>query len=72
MRALLVDKDNKPKWSPATLDAVTSEFIESFFVPLDDKNEFDPKSITLTKEELAAIQAQRIQDAIDSSIVGNR
>lgn len=34
IRAVLVDKDNKPQWSPATLAEVTPELVESYFVPL--------------------------------------
>lgn len=36
IRALLVDKDNAPKWSPATLDAVTPQAVEAHFAPLDE------------------------------------
>ncbi|MBX3569652.1 MAG: enoyl-CoA hydratase/isomerase family protein [Rhizobiaceae bacterium] len=31
VRALLVDKDNAPRWQPASLDAVSDEAIESYF-----------------------------------------
>ncbi|WP_250255361.1 enoyl-CoA hydratase/isomerase family protein [Chryseobacterium sp. Marseille-Q3244] len=31
VRALLVDKDQSPKWHPATLDEVTQEWINSYF-----------------------------------------
>jgi enoyl-CoA hydratase/carnithine racemase len=34
IRAALVDKDRKPKWSPATLDAVDPAAIEAYFAPL--------------------------------------
>ncbi|WP_169568666.1 enoyl-CoA hydratase/isomerase family protein [Sneathiella limimaris] len=34
VRALLVDKDQKPKWSPAELDKVTDEDINVYFDPL--------------------------------------
>lgn len=33
VRALVIDKDNAPKWSPATLDGVTSEMVARFFEP---------------------------------------
>jgi enoyl-CoA hydratase/carnithine racemase len=33
VRALVVDKDNAPKWSPATLEEVTPEMVERFFEP---------------------------------------
>jgi len=34
VRALLVDKDLSPKWQPASLDAVTQKWIDSYFTPL--------------------------------------
>jgi enoyl-CoA hydratase len=34
IRALLVDKDNRPRWSPPELAAVTPVFVESHFRPL--------------------------------------
>jgi 3-hydroxyisobutyryl-CoA hydrolase len=37
VRALLIDKDNSPKWEPASLDEVTEELIEKFFEPIEDK-----------------------------------
>ena len=36
VRALLIDKDNKPAWSPASLDQVTPEMIEAHFAPVDN------------------------------------
>jgi len=33
IRALLIDKDNQPRWNPATLDAVTPAMIDAFFAP---------------------------------------
>ena len=34
VRAVLVDKDNAPRWQPAALDAVTQDDIERHFAPL--------------------------------------
>ena len=34
VRALLIDRDNSPKWSPSTLAGVSDGLIESFFAPL--------------------------------------
>jgi enoyl-CoA hydratase/carnithine racemase len=34
VRALVVDKDNAPKWNPATLDEVTPEMVARFFEPV--------------------------------------
>ncbi|XP_055677929.1 3-hydroxyisobutyryl-CoA hydrolase, mitochondrial isoform X2 [Lutzomyia longipalpis] len=36
VRALLVDRDNQPKWNPPTLEEVTDERVDSFFKPLPD------------------------------------
>ena len=37
VRALIIDKDNAPRWSPATLDAVPPADVERHFAPLDDE-----------------------------------
>jgi enoyl-CoA hydratase len=34
VRAVIVDKDHAPKWSPATLEEVSSEYVDTFFAPL--------------------------------------
>ena len=34
VRALIVDKDRKPKWSPPQLDGVTTEMVERYLTPL--------------------------------------
>ncbi|MCP4923966.1 MAG: enoyl-CoA hydratase/isomerase family protein [bacterium] len=39
VRALLVDKDKNPQWSPASLDDLSQGEIDSYFSPLDDKVE---------------------------------
>jgi enoyl-CoA hydratase len=36
VRAVLVDKDRQPKWSPSEIDAVKLEHIEPFFAPLPE------------------------------------
>ncbi|OSC31584.1 3-hydroxyisobutyryl-CoA hydrolase [Mycobacterium vulneris] len=40
IRAQLVDKDRNPKWSPASLSAVTAADIEAYFAPVDDELTF--------------------------------
>ena len=35
VRAVLVDKDQNPHWQPGTLEGVTNEMIETYFVPLE-------------------------------------
>ena len=39
VRALLIDKDNKPKWNPNQLNNITNEYIQSFFQPLPNKQD---------------------------------
>ncbi|XP_061711542.1 3-hydroxyisobutyryl-CoA hydrolase, mitochondrial isoform X2 [Cydia pomonella] len=39
VRALLVDKDNSPKWKPATLAEVTDDYVEEFFKKLPEDRE---------------------------------
>lgn len=39
VRAVLVDKDFKPKWNPKTLQEVTEEHVARFFKPLPDGDE---------------------------------
>ncbi|KAK3736637.1 hypothetical protein QZH41_017024, partial [Actinostola sp. cb2023] len=34
IRAVLVDKDNSPKWNPNTLEGVSDEKLDSYFLPL--------------------------------------
>ena len=34
VRALVIDKDNAPKWNPATLEEVTPAMVERFFTPV--------------------------------------
>jgi enoyl-CoA hydratase len=36
IRAQVVDKDRNPKWSPASLAAVSVDGVEAFFAPVDD------------------------------------
>jgi enoyl-CoA hydratase/carnithine racemase len=41
VRALLIDKDQKPRWNPATIDAVTREMVEAHFQPVANDLVFD-------------------------------
>ncbi|KAI5070434.1 hypothetical protein GOP47_0014777 [Adiantum capillus-veneris] len=36
VRAILVDKDKKPKWNPPSLELVTSDMVDHYFSPLKD------------------------------------
>ncbi|MCT7657277.1 enoyl-CoA hydratase/isomerase family protein [Mycobacterium deserti] len=40
IRAQVIDKDRNPKWSPASLAAVTTADVESYFEPADRELEF--------------------------------
>ena len=42
VRAVIVDKDNAPKWNPATPEGVTDELIDSIFAPLPADEEWKP------------------------------
>ncbi|WP_339127316.1 enoyl-CoA hydratase/isomerase family protein [Streptomyces sp. f51] len=37
VRAQIIDKDRRPRWSPATLDEVTDADVERFFAPLGER-----------------------------------
>lgn len=39
VRAILIDKDFKPKWNPETIQQVTEEHVARFFQPLPDGDE---------------------------------
>jgi enoyl-CoA hydratase len=42
VRALLVDKDNAPKWQPATAEEVTDAMIDALFAPLPAAKAWSP------------------------------
>ena len=42
VRAVIVDKDNSPKWNPATSEGVTEELVDSIFAPLPANEEWKP------------------------------
>ncbi|MEQ1491398.1 MAG: enoyl-CoA hydratase/isomerase family protein, partial [Terricaulis sp.] len=42
VRALIVDKDNKPVWNPATLDGVSDVLLDELFAPLPSADEWTP------------------------------
>lgn len=42
VRALIVDKDNDPKWDPPTPEAVSDEWIGAIFAPLSADEEWKP------------------------------
>jgi enoyl-CoA hydratase len=42
VRAVIVDKDHAPKWSPATAEAVTDDLLDQIFAPLGAADEWKP------------------------------
>lgn len=42
VRALIVDKDNTPHWSPPTLEGVTDAMLDEIFAPLPPEEEWSP------------------------------
>jgi enoyl-CoA hydratase len=42
VRAVIVDKDNAPQWSPATLEGVTDAQLDEIFAPLPPGEEWTP------------------------------
>lgn len=36
IRAVVIDKDNKPQWEPATLDEVSDGMVDAYFAPLGE------------------------------------
>ncbi|WP_395634698.1 enoyl-CoA hydratase/isomerase family protein [Sphingorhabdus sp.] len=42
VRAVIVDKDNSPKWDPATAEGVTDALIDAIFAPLPAQEEWKP------------------------------
>ena len=42
VRALIIDKDNAPRWEPATPEAVSDHLINQIFAPLPDDEAWNP------------------------------
>jgi enoyl-CoA hydratase len=42
VRALLVDKDNQPRWEPPTPEGVTQHLIDTIFAPMPEGEEWTP------------------------------
>jgi enoyl-CoA hydratase len=42
VRAVLIDKDNAPKWNPATPQGVTDDLLDTIFAPLPAQEEWKP------------------------------
>ena len=42
VRAVIVDKDNAPKWNPAALEAVSDDLLDSIFAALPSTEAWTP------------------------------
>jgi enoyl-CoA hydratase len=42
VRALLIDKDNRPRWDPPTPEAVSEHLIDTIFAPMPEGEEWTP------------------------------
>jgi enoyl-CoA hydratase len=42
VRAVIVDKDNSPKWDPATPEGVSEDLLDAIFAPLPENEEWTP------------------------------
>lgn len=42
VRAVIVDKDNAPKWNPATPEGVSEDLLDAIFAPLPSAEEWSP------------------------------
>jgi len=42
VRALLIDKDNAPRWNPATPEEMTGEMLDAIFAPLPPDQQWSP------------------------------
>jgi enoyl-CoA hydratase len=42
VRALIIEKDNQPRWDPPTLAGVTEAMLEEIFAPLPAEEEWSP------------------------------
>ena len=45
VRAVIVDKDNAPKWNPPTLEGVSSAMVDAIFAPLPSAEEWSALSL---------------------------
>jgi enoyl-CoA hydratase len=45
VRALLIDKDNAPRWNPAEPEGVTDHMIDTIFAPMPDGEEWSPYGV---------------------------
>jgi enoyl-CoA hydratase len=44
VRAVIIEKDNAPRWSPSTLEGVSEAMLDEIFAPLPPGEEWTPLS----------------------------
>jgi enoyl-CoA hydratase len=49
VRAVLIDKDNAPRWNPAAPEDVTDEMLDEIFAPLPDDEEWSPFPVSSSR-----------------------
>src|SRR3546814_8286182 len=55
VRALIVDKDNSPKWNPPTAEAVTDAWIDAIFAPLPETEQWRSEEHTSELQSIMRI-----------------
>ena len=53
VRAVILDKDNNPRWQPAHAEQVSDELLDEIFAPLPAKEEWQPLSYVRCSEQPA-------------------
>lgn len=43
VRAVIIDKDNAPRWNPATIEGVSDHMIDRIFAPMPAQDEWSPR-----------------------------
>jgi enoyl-CoA hydratase len=55
VRAVIVDKDNAPRWDPASLDAAPDTLLDEIFAPLPEGEEWSPLNPEIDRPALRAV-----------------
>ncbi|KAL3624556.1 3-hydroxyisobutyryl-CoA hydrolase 1 [Castilleja foliolosa] len=47
-RAILIDKDKNPKWHPSKIESVSDEMVDSYFLKIDDDDDWEDLKLTVS------------------------